>query len=166
VTDEPDLCYLAALRILKYRFNSEGELRRKLRGKKFEKADIETTILRLHREKWLDDERYANAFVRTRANKRVGSLRIRRELQQAGVESSAADQAVTENIDPEREQTALHELLDKRARILARRHGAEYLTSGEGRNKLAAYLLKQGYDAALVYEALKEIRVVDHQPDS
>jgi regulatory protein len=166
VTDEPDLCYLAALRILKFRFNSEGELRRKLRGKRFEKAEIESTILRLHQEKWLDDERFAGAFVRTRANKRVGSQRIRRELQQAGVESSAAEQAVRENIDPEREQTALMELLRKRARLLTLRHGAQYLATGEGRNKLAVYLLKQGYDAALVYEALKEIRVVDHQPDS
>ena len=67
--DTPDPCYVAALRILKYRFNSEGELRRKLRGKRFEKDEIEETILRLRNEKWLDDERFAAAFVRTRAGR-------------------------------------------------------------------------------------------------
>jgi regulatory protein len=164
--EESDPCYVAALRILKYRFNSEAELRRKLRGKQFAKDDIETTIVRLREEKWLDDDRYAAAFVRTRANKRVGGLRIRRELQYAGVSEDSAKQAVTQNVDPEREHEALRELGRKRARMLVRRHGEAYLTTSEGRNKLAGYLLKQGYDAALVYEALKEITVVDHQPDS
>jgi SOS response regulatory protein OraA/RecX len=96
----------------------------------------------------------------------VGQLRIRRELQYAGVSDDSANQAVTQNVDPEREHDALRELGRKRARMLVRRHGAQYLTTSEGRNKLAGYLLKQGYDAALVYEALKEITVVDHQPDS
>jgi regulatory protein len=166
VSDAPDPCYVAALRILKYRFNSEVELRRKLRGKRFEKDEIEETILRLRNEKWLDDERFAAAFVRTRANKRVGQLRIRRELHAAGVSQSDAKDAVTANVDPEREQEALRELCRKRARMLVRRHGEEYLRTSEGRNKLVGYLLKQGYDAGLIREALKEIQVVDDQSDS
>lgn len=161
-----DDAYIAALRILHYRFNSEAELRRKLRAKKFEKDAIDAAVVRLHKEKWLDDERFAGAFVRTRANKRVGSKRIRRELQAAGVSDDAAEAAVAENVDPEREKESLHTLLQRRVRMLVRRHGEEYLTTSEGRNKLAGYLLNQGYDAGLVYEALKEIRVVDHQPDS
>ena len=79
---------------------------------------------------------------------------------------SDANDAVAANVDPEREQEALRELGRKRARMLVRRHGPDYLSTSDGRNKLAAYLLKQGYDAGLVYEALKEISVVDHQPDS
>lgn len=158
--------YLAALRILEYRFNSEAELRRKLRSKKFEKEDIDETIARLHREKWLDDARFAGAFVRTRANKRLGPRRILRELHAAGVNESTAKDAVAANIDEERERESLWELGRKRARVLVRRHGEAYLATAEGRNKLAGYLLKQGYDAALVTEALKEITVVDHQPDS
>ena len=161
-----DRCYAAGLRILQYRFNSEAELRRKLRAKQFEKDEIDATIARLRNEKWLDDERFAGALVRSRANKRLGPLRIRRELQAAGVSETAAARAVAENLDSEREAESLRELCRKRARILVRRHGAEYLSTAEGRNKLAAYLLKQGYDAALVYEALKEIPVADHQSDS
>lgn len=153
---EESPCYIAALRILGYRFNSEGELRRKLRSKKFEAAEIDATIERLHREKWLDDARFAAAFTRTRANKRVGRLRIRRELQAAGVSNEEASRAVTENLDPEREHEDLVALRDKRARILARRHGEEYLKTGEGRKKLAAHLVAQGYDAALVWDLVRK----------
>lgn len=89
-----------------------------------------------------------------------------RELQAAGVDEDLASRAVSENLDAESERTALLELGSKRARMLARRHGEEWLATAEGRNKLAAFLLKQGYDAGLVYDALKEIAVAHHQSDS
>ena len=147
--------YLAALRILQYRFNSEAELRRKLRAKKFERDDIDVAIARLHKEKWLDDERFAGAFVRTRSNKRVGKLRIRRELQAAGVSESAAEKALAENVDPERERESLEALCARRMRVLVRRHGLEYVSSDEAHAKLAAYLIGHGYDSALVREVVK-----------
>ena len=145
-------CYTSALRILRYRFNSEGELRRKLRAKKFEKDDIDATIARLHREKWLDDERFAAAFVRTRANKRVGRLRIRRELQAAGVSDDDASRAIVENVDQEREGEALRELCVRRLRTLLRRER----TSEELHAKLTAYLVAQGYDSALVRQVVRD----------
>ena len=161
-----DRCYLAALRILNYRFNSEAELRRKLRSKDYDLETIEATITRLRDEQWLDDQRFAGAFVRTRAGKRQGRLRILRELQAAGVDGDTAASAVAENLDSERESDAMRELCARRARILVRRHGPDYLTTDEGRKKLAGYLLNQGYDAGLVYEAVKETRVADDQSDS
>ena len=148
--------YVAALRILNYRFNSEAELRRKLRAKKFEKGEIDAAIARLHREKWLDDQRFAGAFVRTRANKRVGRLRIRRELQAAGVTDAAAEQAIAENVDGEREAEGLRDLCARRMRMLARRHGDEYLHSAEAHAKLTAYLIAHGYDSALVREVVRD----------
>jgi len=81
----PDDCYRAALRILNHRFNSAVELKRKLRAKGFDRESIEPTIVRLTDEKWLDDARYAGAYVRTRLQKRIGKLRVRRELIAAGV---------------------------------------------------------------------------------
>ena len=151
-----DRCYLAALRILNYRFNSEAELRRKLRAKRFEKDEIDAAIARLHKEKWLDDERFAGAFVRTRANKRVGALRIRRELHAAGVSNEAADRAIAEHVDPERERESLDALCARRIRVLVRRHGAEYLDTDEAHMKLTAYLIGHGYDSALVRDVVRD----------
>lgn len=138
---DAERCYLAALRILGYRFNSELELRRKLQRKKFEKPLIDATIARLREEKWLDDERFAGAFARTRSRRRIGAKRIVLELRAAGIDDELAQRAVRENVDPEKEREQLRAIVERRA--------------GEGRNKLAAYLLKQGYDAALVWETLR-----------
>jgi regulatory protein len=169
VTDA-ERCYAAALRILGYRFNSEQELRRKLQAKQFEKDVVEETIVRLRGEKWLDDERFAGALARTRSVKRVGKRRILRELHAAGVGEEAARNAVDANVDEEREREGLQALCEKRARLLIRRHGAAYLDTAVGRNKLAGYLLNQGYDAALVsaavHQLIKELRVAHSQPDS
>ena len=165
--EELEQCYVAAMRILSYRFNSEAELRRKLTmKKKFDAATIDATLERLRGEKWLDDVRFAGAFVRSRTNKRIGKNRIVRELRAAGVSGDDTESAIATNVDKDQQEASLRELLGKRARILARRHGESFLETSEGRNKLAVYLLKQGYDAALVYEALKEIRVAHHQSDS
>lgn len=129
------------MRILNYRFNSEAELRRKLARKKFEPDEIDRTIAQLQRERWLDDERFAGAFVRTRSRKRIGAKRIVLELRAAGVDREVATEAIAANVDPEVEREHMRALIARRAHW--------------ERNKLAAYLLKQGYDAALVWETLR-----------
>lgn len=154
-------CYGAAMRILKHRFNSEAELRRKLRSKQFETGDIDSTIERLRTERWLDDDRFAGAFVRTRANKQVGKLRIRRELQAAGVSNESAAQAIVENVDPERELESLVAICGKKLRSLVRRHGEEYVKSREGRSKLASYLVAQGYDSTLVWQVVRDVSAAE-----
>ena len=152
MSEELERCYLAALRILNYRFNSEAELRRKLRSKKFEGAAIEETIEKLRREKWLDDDRFAAAFVRTKQNKHHGPRKIARELAAAGVDRERAQKALRDQRDEERERHDVLALYEKRRRLLVRRHGEEYAASEEARRKLAAWLLNQGYDAALIRE--------------
>jgi regulatory protein len=158
--DEKERCYLAAMRILNYRFNSEAELRRKLRSKKFADDDVDATLERLRREKWLDDERFAGALVRTRARKRVGPRRIARELNAAGVDNDTASRVIRENADPEQERAAAKSLCEKRLRVLLRRHGE---IDAEVRNKLTGWLLNQGYDPALVRDVVKETVLAHHQ---
>jgi regulatory protein len=161
--DDLDRCHAAALRILNYRFNSEAELRRKLLAKRFDEETVAATLARLRDERWLDDERFASAYVRTRQQKRIGRLRIKRELQASGVSEEISRRVLSENTDREGERTDLAALCEKRARMMSRRHGEAYLTTPEGRNKLMRYLLNQGYDAALVRSVVEEIKVVDHE---
>ena len=157
--DDLERCYVSGLRILKYRFNSTAELRRKLRAKGFDAETINATVLRLANEKWLNDERFAATYVRSRVLKSRGRLRIRRELINAGVDDETAVRAVGENVDREDERVRAVRVAEKRLPILVRRYGLV-----AARNKLTAYLLKQGYDAALVREILKEIRGVSPRP--
>lgn len=158
MSSELDRCYVAALRILGYRFNSSSELRRKLTAKKFERDVIDETLARLRQEKWLDDGRFAAAYVRTRLAKRIGKLRIRRELIAAGVDDDAINRAMRENIDDEREVGNLAEVLEKKVRTLARRYGDDYAASAEGQAKLAAYLMRHGFDGDSVRIAIQRLR--------
>jgi regulatory protein len=156
VPDDLERCYIAALRILDFRFNSEAELRRKLAVKKFGKEDIEATIARLRDEKWLDDERFAAALVRTRSMKRIGRLRLQRELSAAGIDRETAERVLRENANPEREREALEALCRRKFAALERKHGAEFVRSGAGRAKLAGALARSGYDHAAITD------VIDH----
>ena len=154
-------CYIAALRILNHRFNSEMELRRKLKAKKkFEAEEIEAAMIRLREERWLDDDRFAGAFVRTRVNKRVGSERIVRELQNAGIPQREAAQAVESNVDLEREAANLLELCRKRIDQLMRRHGDEFVQTREGSSKVASWLVSRGYPADDAWRVTKELLAV------
>jgi regulatory protein len=137
-TEDLTPCYVAALRILGYRFNSEAELRRKLAAKRFDDETIAATLARLRQEKWLDDDRFAGAYVRTQVLKGIGRLRIRRELMAAGVSDEAAEQALRENADGEEER--LRAAYEK----LAKRLGEEQ------REKIIARLLRQGFELSAV----------------
>jgi regulatory protein len=147
--------YTSALRILQYRFNSEHELRRKLAAKRFDQSAIDEAIERLRAEKWIDDERFAGAYVRSRSARKLGPARIKRELSAAGVDRTTADRAVAQNLDEEQTTSDLAEAAAKRRRVMVRRHGEEYVRSSEGKSRLAAYLIRQGYSADRVRDVVR-----------
>ena len=154
--NDADRCYAAALRILNHRFNSVAELRRKLTAKEFDRDTVAATIERLNGEKWLDDERFAGVFVRSRTLKRVGPQRIRGELLALGVGDDIARRAVDDNVAPDQEREGAITLCQKKMRMIARRYGVAYLRTDEGRKKLAAYLLNHGYGASLAFQTIDE----------
>jgi len=153
---EADRCYAAAMRILNYRWNGRAELRRKLARKPFEPEVIDGTLDRLTGEGWLDDERFAAAFVRDRARKRIGRRRIVAELKSTGLGDDEARRAVEQNVDKESEERELRALCQKKMRIMARRDGPEFPGSDEGRNKLLMYLLSHGYEMTASRDAVRE----------
>jgi regulatory protein len=150
VSDDLERCYTAGLRILNYRFNSEAELRAKLDRKEFPHDAIDAAIERLRREKWLDDARFAAAFVRTRLRKGIGRLRIKRELQAAGVESATIAQAL--DIPDHDDRAAAIASARKRLAVLRRRDDDDAI-----RQKLVAYLFRQGYDSSMAMDVVREV---------
>jgi regulatory protein len=149
VPDDFERCYIAGLRILNYRFNSEAELRAKLDRKEFPRDAIDAAIERLRREKWLDDARFAAAFVRTRLRKGIGRLRIKRELQAAGVDGATIAQAL--DVPDHDDRAAAIAAARKRLAVLRRRDDDDAI-----RQKLVAYLFRQGYDSSLAIDVVRE----------
>lgn len=146
-------CYLAAMRILNHRFNSEAELRRKLALREFDADVINATIEKLRREKWLDDDRFAASFVRARTRKGLGRHRISRELSAAGVESETIARALDQSVPDHDERAAAMTSARKRLTVLRRRDDDD----AKIREKLVAYLFRQGYDSSLAIDVVHEL---------
>lgn len=152
--DNVEDCHGAALRLLQYRWRGEHELDERLRRRGFDPQVVRQVIDRLREEKWLDDRRFAAEFARTRRSRHLGRHRIARELQSLGVDR--ADASAATQSSPEEERQNLIVACQKRIRALSRLRGMPFVSGAEGRRKLAAYLLRQGYDYGDVLAVVEE----------
>jgi regulatory protein len=160
VLSDLERCYAAAMRILNHRFNSEAELQRKLALKEFDGGTIDATIGKLRREKWLDDERFAASFVRARTRKGLGKLRVQRELAAAGVDRETIARALDTSVPDHDERAAALSAARKRLAILNRRRDDPRI-----REKLVAYLFRQGYDSSLALGVVREALATESEND-
>jgi regulatory protein len=76
-----------ALRLLAAREHSREELRRKLAAGRLAAAGLTEVLDALEREGLQSDDRYVEQYLRSRARKGFGPVRIRQELVQSGVSS-------------------------------------------------------------------------------
>lgn len=89
-----------AMDLLAIREHSRKELRGKLVARLDETERLDEVLDRLEQEGLLSDQRFAEAFVRSRTGRGQGPIRIRQELLQRGVSEGLACQAIdTEGCD-------------------------------------------------------------------
>src|SRR5512143_1181231 len=89
--------YLAGLQLLARRELSEAQVRQRLARRGYETTDIDAAIARLLEERALDDRRVAAAIAHTESRVRGrGKLRVRRQIEAAGISASLAQAAVDE----------------------------------------------------------------------
>ncbi len=81
----------AAIRLLARREHSRRELANKLGARGFDQGVVDWTLDELEAERLLSDERFAEVFVRSRADNGYGPLRIRAELRERGVDDETID---------------------------------------------------------------------------
>ena len=108
-------------------------------------------MVRLKAERAIDDARVAEAIARTEtAVKRRGKLRVRRQIESAGVSSAEARRAVTDafqEIDPE---ALIASALAKRLR------GAAQITDQKEFQRLYRYLAGQGFESDQIVKVLEK----------
>ena len=101
--------------------------------------------------RFVDDERFAKAFVRGKVNQNGwGINKIRYHLVQKGIAKESIDEAL-EQTDEEVYRQRLVEILKVKAKSIK----AE--TEFERKRKLAAYAMQKGFEGALVWEVLKDL---------
>jgi len=133
--------YDKALGLLARREHSRKELKLKLRQGGYAGDEASNAIERLGEQHYQDDERFAEALVRSRVAQGYGPLRLRVELKSHGL----VDARIRELID-----AAEVDWGDSAANQLRRRYGSAGTSDRAERVKRAQFLLRRGFDAATV----------------
>ena len=126
-----------ALSLLSHREHSKQELVTKLKTRGHEEEEISAIIERLEEMNYLNDERFAEIFVRSRLSKPLGASRIQQELIQKGINSELAKTAITD---------ANADWFELAKQLKERRFGEEISTDFKEKAKQSRYLQYRGFD--------------------
>ena len=131
---------------------NEAEIRNKLKFWGADPNDIDPIVEELIKEKFIDDLRFAIAFVRDKVRlNQWGRIKIRYMLSMERVKHSIIDQALVE-IDEDLYAETLLELLQKKAREL-KSESNPY----NKKQKLIKFAQGRGFEVDLVLRLLKEL---------
>jgi regulatory protein len=98
---------------------------------------------------WLDDQKFAHSYARSRAARRYGRYRITRELRRRGLAAELIEEALAEVFPSEKEELALvRKRLERRLRGKPRPYSDKLLRS------IYASLLRAGFASAIIRDEL------------
>jgi regulatory protein len=145
-----------AIALLARRDYSAAELREKLLAREHAEDEVATTMDALVREGFVDDRKFAGAFVRTAIRvKGRGRLRIQHELEARGVDRAIITEALGAEATAD-EAEAIEKVLTKK------RWPAQ--PSPIERRRMFEHLLRRGFPPDAVARALRNRRLEgDHE---
>lgn len=145
--------YIDALKMLGRRELSESQIRQRLVRKGHAEDDIDEALRRLKEERAVDDRRVAEAIARTEVViKRRGRSRVLRQIEQAGIPSSVARDAVAEVFGDVDADALLQAALGKRLR------GDRQIADRREFERLFRYLTAQGFESGRILAVLNARR--------
>ena len=125
--------YIRAVDLISRRQRSEREIRDYAFRKQWTKENLEKVIERLFERGYLNDGKFAENFVRSRANLRNFSIRkMKVELKKKGISDTAIEKVLSEDEN-------FDELVSLR-NLIAKKHNRY-----DDEQKLIAYLARQGF---------------------
>lgn len=142
-----DIIIKKVLRYCAYQDRCTQEVRNKLATFDIPASEKEKFVKLLVDEGYLDDERYASTFVRSKIHlKKWGVNKIRMSLRMKGISDEIIANALSE-IDPEIYREELIKVL-KAKKI-------NETDPYKRKAKLAQYAMQKGYEPSLVWDALR-----------
>lgn len=143
----PEQALAALMRLCARAEKSQEDARRLMRGWGLAERDAKGVLAKLVRDRFIDDARYAGAFVREKLRlSGWGEYKIRTALQRKRIDRALIDAALAE-ADRSGMDERLRRQLERKART------AKYTTQYELKTKLIRYGLSLGYDYETVVEA-------------
>jgi regulatory protein len=126
------------------------QLEDKLRDRGCDPAVAAGVLDRMSEVGLVDDEAFAEMFVRSRQEtKGLAAVALRRELRDKGVADDVVDAAL-EEIDPEREKEQARALVRRRLRTM------RGLDRDVQTRRLAAFLARKGYGSGVSFQVIRE----------
>jgi len=145
--------YLDGLKMLARRELSEAQVRQRLARRGHDADAIDQAIAKLRAERAIDDARVAESIARTEtAIRRRGRLRVRRQIESAGIADATARRAVDEVFAAIDDEALLEASLAKRL------HGRDTIADDREFARLYRYLVGQGFEADRVMKILEARR--------
>jgi regulatory protein len=142
----------SALRLLKVRPRSAGELKERLKAKGFSKVEIQCTVDDLTASGLLNDRAFTKSWINYRLARPFGFRRIRRELEAKGIDKEMVQEAIGEAMTGFDPQKAAQELAERRWKILS---GVD---PEKKKKRVLDFLLRRGFEADAVFKALKSLK--------
>jgi len=113
-----DQLYDVAIKILMRRAHSVSEMNKALARRCEDEKLVKSVVQRLKREKLIDDERYAQQFVRFRTETRKqGQFRIARDLRARGVSDRHIEAALKEAAEDSNPSALIRQHIERKLRM-------------------------------------------------
>ena len=142
---------VAALRFLKIRPRSVGELKEKLKNKNFSREEIEATIEYLTEIKLLDDRAFTKSWIAYRLSRPFGFRRIYSELSSKGVAKEIIEEAIAQAKGQYAETDVILELARRR---WSRLSGIDLQKK---KKRVGDFLLRRGFPMDAVIKVLRKL---------
>lgn len=128
-----------------------NDIRNKLNSWGLSSSDSARVINKLIGEKFLDDKRYAEAFVKDRYRQnKWGRIKIAAQLKVKGIEQNLIDEALSVLDEDEYKQSIKELLISHRRHIKAKN---QYDLKG----KLMRFGLSKGFESHILYDIINEL---------
>ena len=145
--------YIDGLKMLARRELSEQQVRQRLARKGHDADAIEDAVARLRDERAIDDARVAEAIARTETSlKRRGKLRVRMQIERAGIAKSVAKSATDAVFDGIDDDTLIEAALRKRLRQ------RDQIADEREFQRLYRFLVSQGFEHDRVMKTLSRYK--------
>ena len=134
-----------------YQERCHREVRDKLREMRMIPQAADSIIVHLIQEGFLNEERFASAFVRGKfRQKKWGRIRLERELKLRGISPFLIDKALTEELPEGTYQEVFESLAQKRWDALKSE------SPMRRKQKFYSYLQYRGWEKELIFECLNQ----------
>jgi len=152
----------SAYRYLGNRNHSSFELKLKLSKKDYQKKIIDEVIKELRGKGYIDDHKFAEAFVRTRVERRKeGIVKINSELKKRGISNEIISEVVSNSSDNPVYLSNALELADKKYQTLKNKN----LVYQKLKGRLFNFLKGKGYTPDIIFNVIDTVLENEDQID-